>query len=165
MSHISGLEIPGLVIPDAISPEAAPIVADICDRFAADRRFSLTRADCKEVGGWKQSTQILKEKSGVLSSILDGAIRRITTRSLYQHLVDLAVASYPVGGPPARARSRQSKTRFRAKPFVPSGAQLEGLRRGNAQRAAEAKARREAMPGERPLPRQRGMRREVTGQV
>jgi hypothetical protein len=133
-----------LSIPSELSPRAAAIVADIKARFVAEPRATLTRTESLTLGGWKLSTQLNKEKTGAILSILDGSARRIMVRSLYQHLIDLAIASYPVDGPAARARSRQSKTRFRRKPFAPNAAQLEGLRRGNAQRAAEAKKRREA---------------------
>jgi hypothetical protein len=144
MSDASVLDIPGLDIPDELSPEAALITDDVRARFAAEKRVALTRSDCMTIGGWKLSTQINKERRGILPSFLDGVGRRITARSLYQHLIDLAVTSHPAGAPPAKARARQTAGTFRRRPFVPNEAQLEGLRQGNARRAAAARARREA---------------------
>jgi hypothetical protein len=130
-------------IPAKLSGAANAIIADLLMSYAAETRITLTRADCISRGGWSLSTQLNKEKAGYLLSILDGVSRRITARSFYQHLIDLAISSHPLNAPAARARSRQTKTSFR-RPFVPSAAQLEGLRRGNAQRAAAAEARRNA---------------------
>ena len=66
----------------------------------------------------------------------DGASVRITPQSFYEHLIALASA------PPRKARARQT-TSFQKRPRPRTPQELEGLRRGNEQRAA-AKRQREA---------------------
>ena len=139
MANISDLN-----IPDKMSTSAAAIVADLLARYVAEPGVTLTRNDCVARGRWSLSTQLNKEKAGHLLSILDGVARRVTVRSFYQHLVDLAIASHPLGGPAARARPRQTKSAFRRKPHLPNEAQLAALQRANTERAAEARARRGA---------------------
>jgi hypothetical protein len=66
----------------------------------------------------------------------DGASVRITPQSFYEHLIALASA------PPRKARARQT-TSFQKRPRPRTPQELEGLRRGNEQRAT-AKRQREA---------------------
>ena len=86
------------------------------------------------IGGWGQTTQLTKEKRGILHAYLDGASVRVTTRSLYTHLLELASA-------PLR-KVRQPPSRFKHKPRVPTPQELEALRRGNERRRREAEERR-----------------------
>ena len=87
-----------------------------------------------EIGGWGQTTQITKETRGILRTYLDGASVRITSESLYRHLVELA--SVPI------RKVRQPATRFQRKHRDPTPQELEALKRANAARKREAAERR-----------------------
>ena len=114
-----------------------PAAVDIRAREAADKRISLSRKECQVEGGWAASSQRVKERSGVLHRYLDGSAVRITAKSFYAHLIDLANA-------PSRQGRKPSGTSFQKKRRAPTERELEGLRKGNEQRAAEAQQRREA---------------------
>ena len=86
------------------------------------------------IGGWGQTTQITKEKRGLLHVYLDGASVRITTQSLYEHLIQLASA-------PVR-KVRQPAARFQRKRRDPTLQELEALRRANEARKQDAAERR-----------------------
>lgn len=116
---------------DCTAP-ANPAVADIKAKWAADPSASKSRRQCMEIGGWGQTTQIAKEKRGVLRTYLDGASVRVTSKSLYRHLVELA--SVPIH------KVRRPAARFQRKRRNPTEAELEGLRRANAARKREAAA-------------------------
>jgi hypothetical protein len=109
-------------------------VDDIKAKWAADPSASKSRRQCMEIGNWGQTTQIAKERRGVLRTYTDGTSVRITTQSLYEHLIELASA-------PVR-KVRQPVARFRHKRRDPTEAELEGLRRGNERRRLEAEQRR-----------------------
>jgi hypothetical protein len=114
-----------------------PAAADIRVCEVADKRISLSNKECQDEGGWGPSSQRVKVQNGVLHRYLDGSSVRITARSFYQHLIDLANA------PPRQGR-KPSGTSFQNKRRAPTERELEGLRKGNEQRAAEAQQRREA---------------------
>jgi hypothetical protein len=109
------------------TPEWHPDIADLFRKWQTDPRTALTRHDCQIEGGWGQTTQIEKEKSGALRSLRDGKKRLITTSSFYTHLIERVIASHPVSGPKRRQ---------------PTPAELDGLRRANEQRHREALERK-----------------------
>jgi hypothetical protein len=111
-----------------------PAVADIKAKWAADPSASKSRRQCMEIGGWGQTTQIAKEKRGVLRTYLDGASVRITSESLYRHLVELA--SVPI------RKVRQPAARFQRKRRAPTPQELDALKRANAARKREAAVRK-----------------------
>jgi len=111
-----------------------PAVDDIKAKWAADPSASKSRRDCMLIGSWGQTTQLEKEKRGLLRTYTDGASVRITTQSLYEHLIELA--SVPV------RKVRQPAARFRRKRRQPTEAELAGLRLGNERRRREATTRR-----------------------
>jgi hypothetical protein len=119
---------------------ANPAVADIKAKWAADPSASKSRRQCMEIGGWRQTSQLQKEKKGELRTYLDGASVRITTQSLYEHLVQLASA-------PVR-KVRQPAARFRRKRRERTPQELEALRRANEARKREAAKRRAAVARE-----------------
>jgi hypothetical protein len=108
--------------------------ADIRTREAADKRVSLSRKECMTEGGWGASSQRVKEQTA-LHRYLDGSSVRITARSFYQHLIDLANA-------PARQGRKVSSTSFQKKKRQPTPAELDGLKRANAARHEEKEARK-----------------------
>jgi hypothetical protein len=116
-----------------------PAAADIKATWAADPSASKTRKECQVVGNWGPTTQIVKEKRGILHTYTDGAVVRVTTQSLYSHLVDLANAPRRRVREPAAAFRRVKKA---ARPRT--AAELEGLRKGRERFRAEAIARRAA---------------------
>jgi hypothetical protein len=120
-----------------------PAAVDLRAEWAADPSASKTRKQCAAIGNWSKTTQIEKEKRGLLHRYVDGATVRITTASLFRHLIDLANA------PPRRARQAppgfgQRKKSVRAR----TQAELDGLARANARRHADKlkrdRARKEA---------------------
>ena len=113
-----------------------PAAADIRAREAADKRVSLSDKDCQNEGSWGATSQRAKRKSGVLHAYCDGSSIRTTTRSFYQHLIDLANA------PPRQGR-KPSGTSFQKQSRPRTEAELEGLRKANERRAREAEQRRE----------------------
>jgi hypothetical protein len=111
-----------------------PAVADIKAKWAIDPSASKSRRDCMLIGGWGQTTQLEKEKRGVLRTYTDGTSVRVTTQSLYEHLIQLA--SVPI------RKVRQPAARFQRKRRDPSPQELEALRRANEVRKREAAARK-----------------------
>jgi hypothetical protein len=109
-------------------------VADIKAKWAADPSASKSRRQCMEIGGWGQTTQLEKEKRGVLRTYTDGASVRVTTKSLYEHLIELA--SVPI------RKVRQPAARFQRKRRDPTPQELEALKRANAARKRAAAARK-----------------------
>jgi hypothetical protein len=101
-----------------------------------------SRKKSQAIGNWGPTTQIEKEKAGILVSFLDGASRKITIDSIYRHLIDLAIASYPVNAPPAKGR--QPSKRFKRKPRPRTQNELRALARANEARRHEAQLRKEA---------------------
>lgn len=114
-----------------------PAVADIRAREAADKRVSLSNKECQAEGGWGASSHRVKVQSGVLHRYLDGSSVRITARSFYQHLIDLASA------PPRQGR-KPSSTSFQKQPRPRTEAELRGLEIGNQRRHEEGQRRKEA---------------------
>jgi hypothetical protein len=113
-----------------------PALADILARWARDPSAAKSRRECMAIGGWKMTTQLQKEKRGLLHTFVDGGTVRITTVSLFEHLADLARA-------PVR-KARRPASGFKRKKRTPTPQELDALRRGNERRAREAEQRRQA---------------------
>jgi hypothetical protein len=113
-----------------------PAAADMRAGKAADPSASKSRKECMAIGGWGASSQRVKEQSGALHRYLDGSAVRITTDSLYDHLIALANAAPRQGRKP-------SKTSFQKKIRPRTENELRALQRANDARH-EAKQRREA---------------------
>ena len=75
-----------------MSTSENPAVADIDAREAADPSVLKSRKQCQTEGGWGQTTQIAKEYSSDLHRVNVGMSVKITSKSFYQHLRDLASA-------------------------------------------------------------------------
>jgi hypothetical protein len=142
--------LPDTVSPAALHPLAAKAVADIDAMEARDRRAVVSRHECMAVGGWKLSSQVKKEQAGELVSLLDGPSRKVTTASLYRHLRDLAIATWPADGPPRKGRNPTSGFKKRAARRKPSPQELAALQRANARRRDEAMARRKEAKSPQP---------------
>lgn len=97
------------------------------------RHQEMTRPDCQKEDGWVQTTQLSKERVGLLRTVLDGTARHITVQSFYGHLLELASAPRKVREP---AERHPRTPRARTPP------ELAGLRKGNEARRLEALARR-----------------------
>jgi hypothetical protein len=93
--------------------EAHQDIRELFHLWSADARKAMSRADCMHEGAWGQTSQIEKEKSGALRSLLDGKKRLISTSSFYEHLVTRLILSHPVDGPAPRGTS--TSTRFGAR--------------------------------------------------
>ena len=138
----------------SVSPEAAKLVAVLLVQKAADPRKGVPRKISQEMGGWGSTTQIEKEKRGDLQTFLDGMARRVFVPSIYDHLIALAVASHPVGGPAKKARQPAARYQRRRPRREPSQAELEAFKRGNEPRGGGASRRSpEAQGGQIGRPR------------
>ena len=125
-----------------LSPFAKSLSAHWLDWYCNQPSFSLTRREEQALSGHGATRQQSLEESGVLVSYADGSIRRITTRSIARRQIALAILSHPIDGPTLKIR--QPSARFKPRRREPTPQELEGLRRGNAKRAEEARKRREA---------------------
>jgi hypothetical protein len=128
-------------VPTSVSARA--LIANDLDWLEEQKRQggdSKSRKQVQTIFGIGASKELLIEAE--LESYLDGYARRITDESICRRKIALKLLSYPANGDEAKAR--QSGSRYRVAPRPRTPAELEGLRRGNEQRAAEAKQRREA---------------------
>jgi hypothetical protein len=125
-----------------MSPAARAVVNDIVGRAERDVRVAVPRAVSQEMQHIGASRQIELENEGELTTYLDGSRRLVLVTSIYARLVKLVLESHPLDRPAKRVRRPTSVfVRQRRKP---TEAELRGLAKGNAKRAAEARARREA---------------------
>jgi hypothetical protein len=92
------------------APEAHTEIATLYDKWLREKRKALARLDCQGEGNWGPTSQLEKEKSGVLFSYLDGKKRLISVNSFYAHLIDRVIRSHPVDGSTTRATA--TRTRF-----------------------------------------------------
>jgi hypothetical protein len=125
---------------ESVSPQGRVMVDALLNRWREETRIALSRVECQRFGGWKLSTQIKKEVSGLLPSYLDGTSRRILAVTLFGHLFDLICDSNPVAAKPPTVRLPPGRYQKRPR----TQAELDGLAKANAERHAEAVARREA---------------------
>ena len=126
-----------------VSPRAEPLIDYALAWYREKLRLnilSVSRQECMLVFGHGMTRQVWIEHAGEVESFLDGSVRRISTASICRRLIALAILSHPVDGPERKAR--QPARRYQPRPRTP--AELEGLRRGNQQRAEAARERREA---------------------
>jgi hypothetical protein len=129
-----------------VDAKGAKIIAGLRARKAADRRVLMKRKAAMEEGQWGQTTQIELEKTK-LDRVQLGSNVYVTTESFYEYLIELATQSHPDDGPEPRVRQPPSMKRKRAAPpRQPSERELQALANANAQRPAEAQARRKADP-------------------
>jgi hypothetical protein len=98
------------------APAAHSDIRELFHRKRDDKRTAMSRADCKFEGGWGDTSQIEKEKSGALRSFLDGKKRLISTASFYEHLITRLILSHPADGPAPRGTA--TSTRFGARRAV-----------------------------------------------
>jgi hypothetical protein len=90
---------------DRAAPSAHPLIHNTHGKMHADPRVGMPRSESKALGDWGDSTQRAKEAAGVLWTWTDGTNVRVSTVSVYIHLLDLIVASNPKDGPRRRART------------------------------------------------------------
>jgi hypothetical protein len=129
----------------AVSPAGVAMLAALDAREAADGHLSVPRAIACEMLSVGQSRLIELELAGEVVSYLDGGARRVLTASIYARLRRLVAAAHPLDGPQPKAKSPAGAfKRVKAPPRARTQAELEGLRKGNAKRAEEARLRREA---------------------
>jgi hypothetical protein len=135
-----------VIFPDeSLSDTARAIVVDIRERQANDPRIGVSRKVTCEMLGVSATREIQLEALGELHSYLDGGSRRVLTSSIYGRLVKLAVASNPLGEPPATVRRPIGRYRSSERaPRARTPNELRGLMIANERRAEEARQRREA---------------------
>ena len=87
------------------APVAHPLLVNTYNKMLGDPSVGKTHAQSMALGNWGSTTQRLKEASGHLQTWVDGASVRVSTVSIYLHLLDLIVASHPVVAPARKART------------------------------------------------------------
>jgi hypothetical protein len=133
--------------PDAVAfPKLArPLIVNEIDWLNKQKSPSLPRKGAQEAGGWGSTKQGQLEADGVLHTFNLGPIKHVSTRDIARYRIAMVLLSYPLDGPPTKIR--QPRERFKPHRRKPTERELEGLRIGNAKRAAaaeEARKRREA---------------------
>ena len=103
-----------------IATSENPAVADINAREAVDSSVLKSRKQCQTEGGWGQTTQIAKEDSSALHRVNVGMSVKITSKSFYQHLRDLASAQ--------PRKLRQPSARYQKRPRERTAAEFEVCR-------------------------------------
>jgi hypothetical protein len=127
MTLAHALKIPSLKeLLAKIAPNAHPAVITVYDRLLADQSIGKTRKQCLEIGGWGMTSQRQKEAASQLQSWNDGTIVRVSTVSLYLHILDLIAASHPADGPQRKARNPAKPFRKSHRKFSVSGRNKEG---------------------------------------
>jgi hypothetical protein len=107
-----------------------------------DAPLDVSRVEAQRDGGVKATKELELEADGIFEAY--GVRMRVTTRSIARRRIALAILSHPVDG--ARPRIRQPIARYQKEVRPSTERELEGLRKGNQQRAAaaaEARKRRE----------------------
>jgi hypothetical protein len=79
------------------------VIAAIRERQAEDPRMFMSRLNSCDEGGWKMTTQLEKEKRGLLHVIRDGGSVKVSTASFCAHLIWLA------SQPPRKVRQPPSR--------------------------------------------------------
>ena len=136
--------------PDAVpvSPRARPLIVNHLNWYEGEKHIpGKSRLELQVILDHGQTRQIKIEQVGEVDSYLDGGVRRISTRGVCRRLIALAILSHPLDGPELKVR--QPPGRYQSRPRPRTQQELEGLRRGNARRAEEARKRREAKPAAR----------------
>lgn len=130
--------------PDAVpmSLQARSLGAGAIEWLGKQTGASVSRKASQEIFDHSSTRQIEVELAGEVESFLDGSMRKISVKSIARRLIALALLSHPLDGEPAKAR--QPAKRYQKRPRERTAAELEGLRKGNEQRAREARKRREA---------------------
>jgi hypothetical protein len=99
-----------------------------------------SRKQAQFYGGVGPTKELQLENVGIFEAFADGVRVRVSSRSIARRRIALAILSHPAVGP--RLKIRQPKARFQKRPRPRTPAELEGLRRGNEQRAEKAQLRR-----------------------
>jgi hypothetical protein len=123
-------------LPEQVRAEVVALIRERDTPGAGD----FSRAGHMVFGNYKLSKELQIEASGELVVYQDGGQLRITRRSAYNRKIALLIESNPVGQ--SRPKIRKVPSAFKKKPRPRTEAELEGLRRGNARRAEEARLRR-----------------------
>jgi hypothetical protein len=101
-----------------------------------------SRKGAQFYGGVGPTKELELEAAGIFEAYAANSRICVTSRSIARYRLANAILSHPHGG--SRLKIRQPKARFKAQRREPTERELEGLRRGNEQRAEEARQRREA---------------------
>ena len=132
---------------DILPPGARQPVADTFEEYRRDPRGSLKRKELEIFFNHSPSKQIEIEKDREVDSFLDGASRRIATKSAYLRKAALLILAFPPDGRTPKARQPVDRSQPRPRPRTQ--AELNGLAEGNRQRAEAARRRREARTADR----------------
>jgi hypothetical protein len=83
---------------------AHPLVISTYDKLKTDPSVGKTRSEAMTILACGATSVREKERRGDLKTWVDGTNVRISTVSLYLHILDLIVMSHPVDGPKRKAR-------------------------------------------------------------
>lgn len=124
-----------------VPSQAKPLIARELEWLAKQTSPTLPRKEAEAAGGFKQSKGNALQALGILGTLnLDTRVQ-VSTRDITRYRSAQILLSYPVDGG-AKLKIRQPTARFKKQRREPTERELEGLRKANERRAAEAKARR-----------------------
>jgi hypothetical protein len=81
------------------------LINNTYDKLKTDPSVGKSRKLTMDILGVGATSEREKERLGHLQTWVDGTNVRVSTVSIYLHLLDLIVASNPVGGPRRKART------------------------------------------------------------
>jgi hypothetical protein len=87
------------------APVAHALIVSTYDKLKTDLSVGKSRAEAMALLGCGATSERVKEQSGALKTWVDGTNVRVSSVSIYLHILDLIVASHPVGGPARKART------------------------------------------------------------
>jgi hypothetical protein len=130
---------------DNVSPVGQRIVADHVQAWKAFPTSTVSGKGADALLNCGATKRGQLAATGQIDSYLDGSLRLFTVASIFRYKIRQAIASHPLDAPVVKARHPVGEFKRATKaPRPRTPAELEGLRKGNAKRAAEAQARRAA---------------------
>jgi hypothetical protein len=127
----------------AVSPVAQSIVNRIREQEARDPSVLKTTHAVREMlGGCSVRHLYNLLNNGEIESVMDGRSRRPVSASVYDYMCRLAVASHPIGAPPAKWHDGRHSLRKPLAKRIRTPQELAALQRANAARHEAALARK-----------------------
>jgi hypothetical protein len=89
---------------DRADPCAHQLIIDIYQKWQANPSLGMKRPAVCALLNCGATSELQKEKAGILETYVDGAAVRVGTASAHRHAIELVIVSHPVDGPPLKAR-------------------------------------------------------------
>jgi hypothetical protein len=125
-----------------VDPRVQPQIVALIEQRRRNPRFGMRRKEAMAIFGIGLTRMMTLEADGEVVTYLDSVNRMITVDSVYIRQIALLLLAFPSDGRTPKARLPAQ--RYQPRPRLRTQAELEGLRRGNEQRTAAARQRKEA---------------------